>query len=111
MSTVTTKLYKNDWNYEPVRPWEIIEETLDYHEISVDTLAKELGFTDIQMSQLMRGEIPVNSKIADTLARLFKNSSETWEQLEDTYQKHKAIFKKKNSRWDIIPFIPKPVRQ
>jgi plasmid maintenance system antidote protein VapI len=102
---ITTKLYKNDWNYEPVRPWEIIEETLEYHEISVADLAKALEFTDDQMTQLIRGDIPTKDKVADTLASLFKNSPETWERLEDGYQQHKALFKQRNSSRGILPFL------
>jgi plasmid maintenance system antidote protein VapI len=105
MLPITTKLYKNDWNYEPVRPWEIIEETLEYHKIGVADLAKALEFTDDQMSQLMQGDIPTKDKVADTLARLFKNSPETWERLEDGYQQHKVIFAENNKRRGLARFL------
>jgi HTH-type transcriptional regulator / antitoxin HigA len=85
--TNTTHPFAPDW-VSP--PGETIMDLLDEREWTQTQLAKRLGYSEPQVSQLINGEIAISTEIAYKLVEIFGSTVNFWLKLEAIYRSQLA---------------------
>jgi addiction module HigA family antidote len=85
--TNTTHPFAPDWVSSP---GETIMDLLDEREWTQTQLAKRLGYSEPQVSQLINGEIAISTEIAYKLVEIFGSTVNFWLKLEAIYRSQLA---------------------
>jgi HTH-type transcriptional regulator/antitoxin HigA len=82
--TITAKL-----NYA-IHPGEILQDTLDAHDLSQKDLASRTGVTPKHINEIIKGKASITSSFAQKLEFVFETSSGFWLGLQKNYEEIKA---------------------
>jgi HTH-type transcriptional regulator / antitoxin HigA len=85
--TNTTHSFAPDW-VSP--PGETITDLLEERDWTQTQLAKQLGYSETQVCQLINGEIAVSTEIAHKLVETFGSTVDFWLKLEAIYRSQLA---------------------
>ncbi|NJR31837.1 MAG: helix-turn-helix domain-containing protein [Chamaesiphon sp. CSU_1_12] len=85
--TNTTQPFAPDW-ISP--PGETIADLLEERNWTQTQLAECLGYSEVQVCQLINGEMAISTEIADKLVEIFGSTVDFWLKLEAIYRSQLA---------------------
>lgn len=71
----------------PPHPGEHVQEYLEVHGMTVDTLAKAMNVDRVELCNLLDGKGRITPEIAKGLARVFQRSESLWLNIQANYDK------------------------
>ena len=76
--------------FRPISPGEILKEELEARGWTPSKFAEMIGYSILEVTQIISGERVIDVAIAGKLSRAIGNSSQFWLNLESSYRRNLA---------------------